>query len=79
VVGASLIWEKGAQLAGEDACEDARAATCCHAAWFRPRVQHIPIRSSSFAIRSLTNLPTNSMRRAHEVHGNNFIDTHDIR
>jgi hypothetical protein len=47
----------GAQLAEEDAREDARAATCCHAAWF------LPIRSSSFAIRSLTNLPTNSKRR----------------
>jgi len=28
----SLIWEKGAQLAGGDA----HAATCCHVAWFLP-------------------------------------------
>ena len=36
-------------------------------------------RSSSFAIHSLTNLPTNSKRRANDVHGDNFMDTRDIR
>ncbi len=36
-------------------------------------------RSSSFAIHSFTNLPTNSKRRANNVRGNNFMDTHDIQ
>jgi hypothetical protein len=70
----SLIWEKGARLAGGDAY----AATCCHVAWFLPCPNVPKIATSSFAIHSLTNLPPKSKRWANDVHGNNFMDTHDI-